>query len=419
MELEWTATAHLQCLFRVEDPITILYPSSGLALAFFLCTIICALTVISIWVLWIFRRDNYLLLSMLVTVSMGPLIVASLIDGRKASEENSSDSRLQIEKGRIQFFTDGISTGYTSTEVSHFQLETEQTDNGFNSTISLHLSNGPSFRLQEVFAESPFSNIWAPLQDYRRKLNLPVLDTGLVLDTEKNALLRSANNPYSRARNENRTTRNIFQDSDYPSASRLTANNQGMRIQYSLQERTLSRFALIWFLICLLLTFLFFSVSEFKSHGMDAIRKPSPWLALILIPLIWWLIPSSPSGAVELAINRKGLTMEHKTDSLMISFHEVEYVRCEVPGTGIILYRDNPERILWSEIQKLFPEGPVARSEGPALVALLESGYRSSREALSLYQSSFPIDTGTLSPVERLKLCDLMGHLAHEVRPVW
>ncbi|HBS06808.1 MAG TPA: hypothetical protein DEA96_17695 [Leptospiraceae bacterium] len=187
-----------------------------------------------------------------------------------------------------------------------------------------------------------------------------------------------------------------------------------LRILYESVDLYWSDLSFYWLLVCLFITFSVFALRAISSRGMRL--DPTMWLALGITPLLWYLFPTFHSSEIELKLDSQKLRYIKGTKARILDLADVRYVECKTPGTGIAIYKEDPEAIAWSEIANLYPPGPLEPDKNMHPLKLAGVGFRTGGAALRLFHESVRIDTGNLTAVERVILCDALGNLARKAR---
>ncbi|MCB1137595.1 MAG: hypothetical protein KDK23_02525 [Leptospiraceae bacterium] len=269
--------------------------------------------------------------------------------------------------------------------------------------------------------------------------SLPVIDeAGLVLDAKKRTMMRTVDNAFTVSRQKasarerslagarslhgivrlvTQFSRQGYAD-PFPSAETFRMDDQ-MLLEYSSESPSFSRYGFSWLLFCLLGLFFYILLLDAKAGLLGAVNSAGLWLCIGTLALLVYTLPDPGSKSFQLVADQKEISLQTSEENKRWSFEDVAYVRCESPGSGIILYRENPEEILWEETSRHLVAGDKPMARGQDYLQLMESAFNSSAAALRMMQNSFTIPGGRLSPVEQVQLCSILGRLAARAKPQW
>lgn len=401
----------------VESEIWIQYPAFDPGPAFLLVSILCLLIILASWWLWLAQRQNYHLMALLATISLGPLTVAAAIDRFQLEDFEKGEDTLKLHGDGIRFQNSEMSSILES-RASHYTVAITGEENE-KVQLNLVTGTGPSFRILDASLATDSPEGISRVIDQHLKLDLPVILNGFVLDLKEKELVRTKYNPYQKARRNAWTKQPIrFADFQFPS-TRQNLKESTLILEVPQSRSSFSYPAFYWFLICLFLTFLYLAVQSFREKGNEGFRQPTLWLSMVMMPILWWLMPESNSGPIVVRLNSNRIQISANSRVQSLNLDAIEFLQCDMPGSGIVAYRENPEAILWTELAQLFPAGPLVTEQQPDTAELAPLAFRSSKAALRIYLEAVSIDTGTLSNTERMILCDALGRLSWQAKKDW
>ncbi|MCB1168979.1 MAG: hypothetical protein KDK25_01525 [Leptospiraceae bacterium] len=393
-----------------------------------------------------------------------------------------ADSHLDMAGDSLSFRTDGIHTRWQA-QPAYYSIRRQQSSDDRTGKVTIVLQDlfGPSFEIQSLavgeeafpeelqtallrlpgiegnglpkkepgLGENEKADVSRNFQGqgegqgdgrkadaYPRMFpSLPVIDeVGLLLDAGEGRIIRTAENSFSLARQKagapaaplslREIVHRVAGPSGhtnarpFPSAGSFHIGNE-MRLEYDSDSPSFSRYGFSWLLFCLLGLFFYLLLLDAKPGLLGAINSAGLWLCIGTLALLIYTLPDPGSKSFQLVADHKEISLQTREENKRWNFEKVAYVRCEIPGSGIILYRENPEEILWEETSRHFVVGDNPMARGPDYLQLMESAFNSSAAALRMMQNSFTIPGGRLSPVEQVQLCSILGRLATRAKPQW
>lgn len=401
--------------------------SQDLQRAFATLSILCVLLILVALALYLWKRGNYLYLAGFAFLALGPLTFASAWDFLFREQLQSKHTLRQSDTELI--FSGLNDASFRSAGWSHFSVIYEQGEDR-KAQFYLHHGLGPSFLLETVRVdESAYpEKVRAMVEKYSSRLDLPTIDNlGLILSAGEKYPFRPMGNPFEEARRRSVT---VHPDPDIlasllDSPTLKVSRNQGssheseeiglndgvfgmVTLEYGEPTTSATAYGAYWLLVCFLGMLVLVTIAIWNKENQKGIPI-TLWVALPLVPLLWFF-PRGGGQPIRLHFSDQGLMKEVQQAKDFIAYGDMKFIECEMPGTGIVIYRGNPESILFEKTSSALQPGAVQPNEGNvSMDSLLELGYESSAAAFSLFTDAFRIPTGLLSPVERIQLCAGMG----------